>query len=72
MPALLAAARRYFDATGRRVTFEYVLLQGHNAGRREADELAARNGSSGSSSGDRRRNRGEDLASSSWSRSSIS
>jgi 23S rRNA (adenine2503-C2)-methyltransferase len=38
---LIAAARRYFDTTGRRVTFEYVLLGGINAGPREARELAA-------------------------------
>lgn len=38
---LLAAARRWFDATGRRVTFEYVLLAGINASPREAHELAA-------------------------------
>ena len=38
---LLAAARRYFDATGRRITFEYVLIDGVNAGAREARELAA-------------------------------
>jgi len=38
---VIAAARRYFDRTGRRVTFEYVLLGGINAGPREAAELAA-------------------------------
>ncbi|MBL8841195.1 MAG: 23S rRNA (adenine(2503)-C(2))-methyltransferase RlmN [Planctomycetes bacterium] len=38
---LLAATRRWFDATGRRVTFEYVLLDGINASEREATELAA-------------------------------
>ncbi len=38
---LLAAARRYFAATGRRVTFEYVLLAGINASPREANELVA-------------------------------
>ncbi len=38
---LLAATRRWFDATGRRVTFEYVLLAGINASEREATELAA-------------------------------
>ncbi len=41
LPELLAATRRYFDATGRRVTFEYVLLAGINASEREAHELAA-------------------------------
>lgn len=38
---LIAAARRYFETTGRRVTFEYVLLAGVNVGPREAKELAA-------------------------------
>ncbi len=28
--SLVDAARRYFDATGRRVTFEYVVIQGEN------------------------------------------
>jgi 23S rRNA (adenine2503-C2)-methyltransferase len=37
---VLAAARRYFGATGRRVTFEYVLIGGVNASPREARELA--------------------------------
>jgi 23S rRNA (adenine2503-C2)-methyltransferase len=37
---LIAAARRYFDATGRRITFEYVLIEGQNASEREAQELA--------------------------------
>ena len=37
---VLAAARRYFGATGRRVTFEYVLIGGLNASPREARELA--------------------------------
>jgi 23S rRNA (adenine2503-C2)-methyltransferase len=38
---LIAAAKRYFESTGRRVTFEYVLLDGLNVGPREARELAA-------------------------------
>jgi 23S rRNA (adenine2503-C2)-methyltransferase len=38
---VLAAAKRYFERTGRRVTFEYVLIAGMNAGPREARELAA-------------------------------
>ena len=37
---LIAAARRYFETTGRRITFEYVLIDGLNAGEREAQELA--------------------------------
>src|SRR5262245_57008856 len=36
---LIAAAKRYFESTGRRVTFEYVLLDGINVGPREAREL---------------------------------
>ncbi|MSR46406.1 MAG: 23S rRNA (adenine(2503)-C(2))-methyltransferase RlmN [Planctomycetes bacterium] len=38
---LLAAAKRWFAQTGRRVTFEYVLIDGQNASLREAAELAA-------------------------------
>jgi 23S rRNA (adenine2503-C2)-methyltransferase len=38
--ALLAAARRYRSATGRRVTFEYALLAGINDGEELAKELA--------------------------------
>jgi len=38
---LLAAAKRWFARTGRRVTFEYVLIEGKNASPREAAELAA-------------------------------
>lgn len=41
LPELLAAAKRWFARTGRRVTFEYVLIEGQNASAREADELAA-------------------------------
>lgn len=41
LPDLIAAAKRYFESTGRRVTFEYVLLDGINVGPREARELAA-------------------------------
>ena len=37
---LMAAARRYFDATGRRVTFEYALLDGINDSVETAAELA--------------------------------
>jgi len=39
--AILAAADRYFQATGRRVTFEYVLLSGINDRPRHARKLAA-------------------------------
>jgi 23S rRNA (adenine2503-C2)-methyltransferase len=38
---LIAAAREYGVATGRRVTFEYVLMAGLNDGDRHARELAA-------------------------------
>ena len=36
---LIAAVRRYYQATHRRVTFEYVLLEGQNDGPRESAEL---------------------------------
>ena len=39
--AILAAADEYFDRTGRRVTYEYVLLAGVNDGPEQARELAA-------------------------------
>jgi 23S rRNA (adenine2503-C2)-methyltransferase len=38
---LLSAAKRWFARTGRRVTFEYVLIEGKNSSPREASELAA-------------------------------
>ena len=41
LAAVLAAADHYFEQTGRRVTYEYVLLAGRNDGPREADELVA-------------------------------
>lgn len=37
---LLAAARRYFEKTGRRVTVEYALVEGENDSPGEAGELA--------------------------------
>jgi 23S rRNA (adenine2503-C2)-methyltransferase len=40
IPAILKAARDYIRATNRRVSFEYVLLQGVNDGPREARSLA--------------------------------
>lgn len=40
--AILAAADDYFEATGRRVTFEYVLLAGVNDAPEQAHRLAAR------------------------------
>jgi 23S rRNA (adenine2503-C2)-methyltransferase len=39
---LLAACRRYFAATGRRVSFEYALIEGHNDSDDNARELALR------------------------------
>ena len=36
---LVDAARRYFEKTGRRVTFEYVLVEGENDTREAADAL---------------------------------
>lgn len=39
LPALLDVARRYADHTGRRITFEYTMLAGHNASRDDAHEL---------------------------------
>jgi 23S rRNA (adenine2503-C2)-methyltransferase len=40
--AVLAAADLYFQATGRQVTYEYVLLHGINDGSRDAQNLAER------------------------------
>ncbi len=36
---VIDAARHYFDVTGRRVTFEYILIQGVNADAAHAEEL---------------------------------
>jgi 23S rRNA (adenine2503-C2)-methyltransferase len=41
LAAVLAAADRYFEASGRRLTFEYVLLGGINDQPQHAQELAA-------------------------------
>ena len=38
---LLRACRDYFDATGRRVSFEYALIEGVNDSPAQAKELAA-------------------------------
>jgi 23S rRNA (adenine2503-C2)-methyltransferase len=38
--AIMAAADEYFQATGRRITFEYVLLAGLNDGPKHAEQLA--------------------------------
>lgn len=37
---LLGAVSRYFEKTGRRVTFEYAVVEGVNDNRREAEKLA--------------------------------
>jgi len=42
MDRLLAAARAYADTTGRRVIFEYALIEGLNASEEAARELSAR------------------------------
>ncbi len=41
LSALLGACRRYFDKTGRRVSFEYTLIAGRNDSLPQADALAA-------------------------------
>jgi 23S rRNA (adenine2503-C2)-methyltransferase len=41
MRRLMDTCRKYFLATGRRVTFEYILLRGVNDNPKEASELAA-------------------------------
>ncbi len=38
---LMAACRRYFEVTGRRVSYEYAMIDGVNDSDRMADELAA-------------------------------
>lgn len=38
---LMAACRRYFAKTGRRISFEYALIDGHNDTREDAKKLAA-------------------------------
>jgi len=40
MKGLMETCRKYFQATGRRVTFEYILLRGVNDNPKEAAELA--------------------------------
>ena len=42
LTAILEAADAYFDATGRRLTYEYVLLAGENDQRQHAERLAKR------------------------------
>ncbi len=41
LQAVLPAARSYAERTGRRVTYEYVVLAGQNDSRRQADQLAS-------------------------------
>ena len=41
MEEVLKACRAYIEKTGRRVIFEYALIEGVNAELRHADELAA-------------------------------
>ncbi|MCD8211458.1 MAG: 23S rRNA (adenine(2503)-C(2))-methyltransferase RlmN [Oscillospiraceae bacterium] len=38
--ALMAACRRYYDATGRRISFEYAMIDGVNDSDRQADLLS--------------------------------
>ncbi len=38
--SLLTACRDYFDTTGRRISFEYTLIEGKNDSKREAEKLA--------------------------------
>lgn len=40
LPELLALAKEYAEKTGRRITFEYTLLQGHNTSSEDARLLA--------------------------------
>lgn len=42
MPDLIKAAKHYADTTGRRVIFEYALIDGVNASRKCAEELSER------------------------------
>lgn len=41
LEALMAACKRYFAQTGRRISFEYALMEGVNDSAKSADELAA-------------------------------
>ena len=38
---LLGACRRYFDQTGRRISYEYAMIDGVNDSDAQADQLAA-------------------------------
>ena len=37
---LLEACHKYFETTGRRISFEYALIDGHNDSRKDAEKLA--------------------------------
>ncbi len=41
LAALLPAAKQYAEKTGRRVIFEYALMEGHNASKQDAAKLAS-------------------------------
>ncbi len=41
IPKLMEACRYYIEKTGRRITFEYAVIDGVNCSEREADKLAA-------------------------------
>lgn len=41
LPELMSACRRYFEETGRRISFEYALIEGKNDSIEDAKELAA-------------------------------
>ncbi len=40
--SLLAACRRYYEKTGRRISFEYTLIEGRNDSPKDAERLAGR------------------------------
>lgn len=40
LPELMKACRKYFEVTGRRISFEYALIQGVNDSKEYADNLA--------------------------------
>lgn len=40
LPTLMAAVKQYVEKTGRRVTFEYIMLDGVNINRKDAENLA--------------------------------
>lgn len=44
IPELMKACRDYFDATGRRISFEYALIDGENDSQKDAEALCALTG----------------------------